>query len=138
VIGNYLFCGMAKTETKELTKEEMYLPDFNYKEVEALYEHNLTIPDELYDSLLQKERRLLIEDLEKLLKHAIDKFEVFNADEVPVKQTFFVWHAMFLLKDIEAWESLPAFIDFLKQDEDFVGMYLGDSMAVFGWEVFMH
>jgi uncharacterized protein YchJ len=114
----------------------MQLPHFTFKEIEALYEYDLTIPDDLIDPLLLKDRELLIKDLEKLLQHAVDKFEVFNAPEVSVKNTFFVWHAMFLLKDLEATEALPAFIKFLQQDEDLVGMYLGDAITNFGWEVF--
>ncbi|MCW3107344.1 MAG: hypothetical protein JWQ09_1850 [Segetibacter sp.] len=66
------------------------LPDFHFKEVEALYVHDLTIPDEMYDSLLQKDRKLIIEDLEKLLQHGIDEYETFSAKNVSAKNTFFV------------------------------------------------
>lgn len=127
---------MANNVEKELSKAEMELPAFNFKEVEELYEHDLTISDELYDSILHKDRKLLIEDLEKVFLHAVDKYEIFNADNVAARNTFFVWHAIFLLKDLEATETLPAILHFLKQDEELVSLYLGDGVSDFGWQIF--
>ncbi len=132
---NLLISRMDK-RTVQLTKEEMQLPDFHFKEVEELYENDLTIPDELYDSLLHKDRALLIEDLEKVLQHSITKQEIFTAKNISFKNTYSVWHTLFLLKDLEATESLPAVINLLKQNEDIIYFYLGDSIEDFGWELF--
>ncbi|MCW3112820.1 MAG: preprotein translocase subunit SecA [Segetibacter sp.] len=111
------------------------IPGFQIKEVEELFNRDLTIPDELYDSILSKDRKLLIEDLEKLLQHGIDNYRTYNKKNVPNKNTYFVWHALFLLKDIEASESLPAVLNFLKQDEELVEFYLGDLISDFLWEL---
>lgn len=120
---------------KHLSKEEMHLPDFHFKEVEELYEHDLTIPAELYEFLLQKDRKLLIEDLQKLLQHAIDEYETFNGKNVTEKNTYFVWHAVFLLKDLVASECLPALLNLIK-NEDYIRLYLGDLLTDFAWELF--
>ncbi|HEX8462009.1 MAG TPA: SEC-C domain-containing protein [Segetibacter sp.] len=127
---------MTESRTKELSTEEMQLPDFSIKDLEELYKHDLTIPDELFDSLLKNDRLVLIEDIKKLLQHAIDKFEIFDEEKVSLKNTFFVWHAVFLLREIEATEALPALLDFFKQDEDITGFYFGDGLIEFGWEIF--
>jgi hypothetical protein len=119
-----------------LSKEEMQLPDFTIKEVEELYVNDLKISDELYDTILRSDRSALITDIEKLFQHATDQFKIFSAKDVSNQNTFFVWHAVFILRDLKATEALPALFNFLRYDEDITGFYLGDGLVEFGWQIF--
>ena len=114
----------------------MRLPEFSFSEVEELYNNDLNISNELYDSLLQKDRLLIIEDLKKVLTHSIENYLVFNEDNVSEENTFSVWHALFLLNDLKATEALPNFIELLKQDEELLALYIGDLLVNYGWEFF--
>ncbi len=122
-------------EPIELSREDMLLPDFHFKEVEALYFNDLTIPSELYDVIAQKDRGPLIEDLEKVLRHSIEKIDIFLALKVEAKHTYAPWHSLFILKDLEATEALTGVLYFLLQDEDIIDFYLGDGLSEFGWEL---
>lgn len=112
------------------------LPEFENEEFKELFNYGLNIPDELYEPILRKERSSIIRDLEKVLKHGVENYAYYNKEEVATEKSFFVWHAVFIAKDLEAHELLPALIDLLKSDEDIVGLYLGDVIAQFGWEIF--
>ena len=114
----------------------MQLPNFHFGEVKLLYKNDLTIADDLYNAIVEKDRDLLVQDLEKVLQHAIDKYKLFSDKNVDNKNTFFVWHTLFLLNDLQAAECLPAVLNFFKQEEDIIGFYLGDGVTEFGWQLF--
>jgi hypothetical protein len=122
-------------EPIKLSIEDMQLPDFNCKEVETLYFNGLTIPADVYDTILQQDRSLLIEDLKKVLLHAVEKIDIFTAPEIDSTQGYAPWHSLFILKDQEATDALTAVLEFLQQDEDILNFYLGDGFSEFGWEL---
>lgn len=127
---------MSKKNTRELNEEEMQLPNFHFGEIKLLYKNDLTIADDLYNVIVEKDRNLLVQDLEKVLQHAIDNYKIFSDKNVANKNTFFVWHTLFLLNDLQAAECLPAVLNFFKQDEDIIGFYLGDGVTEFVWQLF--
>lgn len=113
------------------------IPVFNFKETEEFFGCDLHISDEVFNSLLKKDRALVIQDLEKVLEYAIENEEAIKGEEnLPDENSFFVLHAVFLLQDCEATESLPALLRFLKQDESTLDFYLGDVLANSLWQVF--
>lgn len=44
-------------------------------------------------------------------------------------EIFFIVHALFLLAELEAENSLPKILEFLSQDEEFVYFWLGDILT---------
>lgn len=93
------------------------LPALNCDEVKALFEYGFEIPQEILTSILKLPRKKLIEDLETLIKESIVRAEKnrlsFEGRNYPLI------HALFLLGELEAEESLPVVLELFRQDERF-------------------
>ncbi len=109
------------------------LPAFTIAEIAELFAYDLKLPAETYQLLLQQDRQTLIADLENVLVYGIDYYRWFALDKVPREKTFFVWHALFLLRDVEATESLPVVLNLLR-NTDATFLYLGDLVYQYLWQ----
>ena len=109
-------------------------PQFTHPEIEALYQNDFYIGSEVIDAILALPKETLTQDLELVLKDSIQRFSYFeeiNNEE----QSFFVIHALLLLKEIEATDSLQAVLEILSQSNDYLEFYLSDFITELLWGV---
>jgi len=111
-------------------------PQFNHSEIYALYEFGLDIPHETLEKIIALPRISLIEDLEKLLLDAVNRYDLFTDLGWEEKTHSFALHALFLLKEIKAVDSLPQIFSFLGYKYDFVDFWLGDHKTDTLWQCF--
>jgi hypothetical protein len=117
-------------------------PTFNHSEINALYENDFHIDREILKELLALPQESLIEDLETVLQDCINRYEYFceveeEGSRDPHKFQFPL-HALFLLADLEAEESLPAVLNLLRQEDELLDFWLGDHLTESYWRVIYH
>jgi len=112
-------------------------PTFKHNEIESLYTNGLYIEKEKLQTLLQLPRKSLINDLEQVLADSINRYKYFsrltdkkgwNED----KMTFAV-HAVFLLGELEAEESIETIIKVLSQSDEYLEFYFDDFISSGLW-----
>ena len=116
----------------------MQQPNFNHPEVKVFYEHDLNIPREKVEAVLQLPRETLVEDLRKMLRDAIDRYEYFKKIDWSEDTHEFPMHALWLLADLKAEEALPDVLDLLRQDYEFLEFWFNDRLTESLWEVIYH
>ena len=109
-------------------------PDFTHPQIQYLYEYGIRIPKEKLTEILALPRETLISDLEKVLDDAVKRYEYFNEIEYEEETHSFVLHALFLLMELNAKESLPKILLFLEFDYDFLELWLGDHKTETLWQ----
>ena len=113
-------------------------PEFVHKKVEWLYEHDMTIGDKKLKRLLSLPRETLIEDLHTVLQDTIDRHPYFlkliNEGKGEELHLNFTLHAIYLLGELRATESLPIVLETLKQKEEFIEIWFGDFITGYLWE----
>ncbi len=110
-------------------------PKFNHPEINELYNHNLGIPHEILRKILALPRKTLIADLEMVLQDAIDRYGHYSMLENDMAKCSFPLHAIYLLSELNAAESLTALLNFLEKDTDFLLFWLGDHKMENLWAV---
>ena len=118
--------GSFRGKNRQTTKA----PIFQNVLIEELYHQDLLIGEGILTAILALPKESLIEDLEKVLDDAINRYEFFlknsNADE---SKESFATHAIMLLGELQSYRSLPKILDFLKQGDKFVEFWLMDVMG---------
>ncbi len=109
-------------------------PEFTHSQIQYLYEYGINIPVEKLYEILALPRETLISDLEKVLDDAVKRFEYFNTIKYEEETNSFVIHALFLLMELNAEESLPKVLSLLEYDYDFIQVYLGDHKTETLWQ----
>jgi len=113
-------------------------PEFIHKETEWLYENDMTIEREKLATLLSLPRETLVSDLIMVLKDAIDRqdhfIELAEDGELLSEDTHFAIHAIYLLGELRATESLPVVLEIFSQGEEFIDIWLGDFITGNLWE----
>jgi len=113
-------------------------PDFNHPEVRAFYEHDLSIPKEKVEAILQLPRKTLIEDMETIIMDAIQRDEFFRSSDDENHWWSFNFHALWVLVELEAVEAFPTLLKLLQQDEKFCEYWWGDYSTEGLWEIYYH
>lgn len=111
-------------------------PNLQHSELKALYQNDFSIPSGLLKEILQLPKVSLIEDLEEILEDAIRNYEFYEHafDEKGDENKFLApAHAIFLLGELKAIESLPKLEYFFSQDEVFVDFWMGDLLTEELW-----
>ncbi|MDP8228809.1 MAG: DUF1186 domain-containing protein, partial [Candidatus Electryoneaceae bacterium] len=112
-------------------------PEFYHKEIALLYENDFYFDKKVIAEILELPRQSLIEDLNKVLEDSIVRFNYFKtkADNggFDDKTYSFVLHALFMLSEIEAAEGIENILKVLKQDKDYIELYIGDIVTEFMW-----
>ncbi len=108
-------------------------PHLNHPELWVLYEHDLTIPKEKLEALLQLPRETLIADLKAILWDSVRRVEYFSdlmeeQDEWLEEKLSFPMHAQFLLAALKAQEALPLILDCFKQGQDYLDFWYEDHV----------
>lgn len=111
-------------------------PKFNHPEIKNLYSFGMSIPDEKLKEIIALPHDSLVEDLEKILLDAVERFDYFNGLEWEEETHSAALHAILLLKEINAVESLPSILSFLKYDNDFLELWLDDHTSSTLWQCF--
>ena len=132
---NYDFKVITPKITKQPTiTNKTDAPDFNFAIINRLYEFGIDIPREILIEILELPRERLIEDLEKILIDAEERYAFLDENGFD-ETTEFVVHSLFLLKEINATESLPKVLAFLENDEELLDLYLGVFLTEVCWQV---
>ena len=132
------YLGAYEVEVKGQTKTKKTVsPIFNHPEVEMLYTEGLYIGREKLEQLLALPHQTLISDLESILDDSIGRFSYFKKKfdkEWSEETSCFVPHAVFLLGELKAEESLEAVLNVLGQSDEYIDLYLGDFVTSAFWE----
>lgn len=123
---------------KLMPEQSEEAPQFNHPEIQNLYRFGLDIPQENLREILALPRASLIEDLEKILQDGAERYESFTSLGWEEETHTFVLHALFLLMELKATESLPKIFSFLEYDADFLEFWLGDHKTDSLWQCFYH
>jgi hypothetical protein len=108
-------------------------PKFNHDEIHHLYEYDMGISPEIIQEILQLPRETLIPDLETLLRDAVERYDFFYETIEEDYENNFLLHALLLLAELKAEESLPKVLQFLSYDSDFLDFWLGDHITETVW-----
>ncbi|WP_289048287.1 DUF1186 domain-containing protein [Carboxylicivirga marina] len=110
-------------------------PEFTHAEVEELYHYDTGFYKALSPRLLALPRHSLIADLELVLRDSINRFnhfdELWENEELDLD---FVMHALYLLGELKAKESLPVVFEVLSQHEGYYDLYIGEWIHEDMWE----
>ncbi len=111
-------------------------PDFHFpKEMQWLYENNLSIDRGKIEKILQLDNQLLIEDLKKVLLDSIYRFDFFRnkEEEEGYQDDFFDFpqHALLLLGTLNIEKSLEDILEILKLDNSYKDFWWGDFINDF-------
>ena len=115
------------TFAEEQTREN---PIFVHPEIYCLYEFDLSIPRIFIENILALPRPSVIADLELVLNDSISRYryfeELLETDGIGEDRLSFPIHAILLLAELKAKESLGLILKFLSFENDFLVFWLGD------------
>ncbi len=131
---------LIEVEVKKTVLTDISTPPvFTHKQIGLLYQNGIFIDEKLIDEIMGLPRHSLIEDLNKVLEDSIVRFNYFstNTDEGDYgpEESSFLIHALFILAEIEANESLGNILEVLSQDIDYFEFYLDDILTEYMWMV---
>jgi antitoxin component HigA of HigAB toxin-antitoxin module len=113
-------------------------PVFVNPVINQLYENGLYIDLVLIHEILSLPRQSLITDLEQILNDMLCRYEFFREDVDDngwdEEQMSFPIHAVLLLGELRAENSLPKVLEVLSQDYDFLHFWFGDHITSTLWE----
>ena len=115
-----------------LKKKEFKRPEFNISATAELYNYDFDIPNNVLQQFFDHDRDQVIEDLENVLKDSYYNFDIIDFYEYS-EEPFAPVHALFLLGDLEAEESLPVVLEMMQQNEDYYDEIFGDIFTEAGW-----
>ncbi len=110
-------------------------PVFKHDEINNLYQFGIRIPGDKLDEILALPRLSLISDLEAVLQDAVDRYGFFHELDYNEETQSFALHALFLLGELKATESLPRILDFIDADGYFLDFWLDDHKTETLWQV---
>lgn len=115
-----------------------YRPNLEQKLLLNLYEYDFNLPKEVIGKILELPRVALVKELEVIIEDSIANFKVYEKEnqqrEKGSTDPLAPVHAIFLLGELEAIESLPVVDKFLMQSEEFLEFWLGDLITEDLWE----
>lgn len=114
------------------------LPTFNHPEVHIFYEHDLSITKAAVEQILQLPRTTLIADMETIILDFLQRRRLFEENEEDDAWFSFHFHALWVLEELKAVESLPTLLKFLEQDDDFSWQWFSDYATEDLWQIYYH
>jgi hypothetical protein len=113
-------------------------PAFNHPEIDWLYENGLRIGAGKLSTILALPRESLMDDLNAVLEDSMNRFDYFHEiieTEGWQEETMnFLVHAIFLLGELRATQSLPLLLKTLGQGKEFLDLWYGDFLTGELWE----
>jgi hypothetical protein len=114
-------------------------PDFQHPEIWDLYEYGLDIPPEKLEAILALPRASLIEDLKKVLKDLVFRYEYFH-NQLEIEGAVYdqrkhemPFHALSLLCQLKAKEALPEIFYLLEQGSELLDFWFADGITEEVW-----
>ncbi len=132
-----------KTRISVITKSQEIknlknAPNFNHKEIKWLYNHGLYIGEEKLNKILSLPKDTLINDLELVLLDSIARYgyfkSLFEENGWEEESMNFLVHAIYLLGELQATDTLETIFDVLSQSDEYFDLYLGDFLTSAIWE----
>jgi tetratricopeptide (TPR) repeat protein len=151
----YLFpgrmeAGIKRMEEEEKTKirvktpsiinveQKTQKPEFTHEEINLLYQKGLYIGIENLDKILALPRETLIGDLEEVLQDCMNRYQYFKnwreTNDWNEETMSFTVHAMYLLGELRAEQSLDVVLEIFRQGEEFLEFWFGDFITGNLWE----
>jgi hypothetical protein len=129
----------VKTIRNNQTIQRETKPEFRHKEINWLYENGLRIDGEQLKIILNLPYDSLVSDLTLILKDTIFRYEYFKklankSGEWLENRLSFPIHAVYLLGELKAEESLNDILETFRQGEEFIEFWYGDFMTGNLWE----
>lgn len=109
-------------------------PVFHHPEIHQLYQLGFKKAMPVFDVILALPRATVIQDLELVLQDGIERYPYFTDKGWSVFTHSFVLHAIFLLMELKATESVTSVLDFLQYEEEFLELYIGDFLTEEMWQ----
>lgn len=132
----------VKTRSIVNAEKKTKKPEFTHEEINLLYQRGLYIGKENLDKILALPRETLISDLDKVLQDLIWRYEYFKTysetNEWDEETMSFAIHAMYLLGELRAEESLDAVLEIFRQGEQFLDFWFNDFLTDNLWEPLYH
>ncbi len=127
----------VKTRAYDKSIQTSEKPEFNHPEIWQLYENGMHIDHQVIKKILCLPRASLINDLESILEDVVRRYEFFknkvDEDEWIEEEQTFPIHALFLLTELNATESLDKVLQLLRQEEKLLEFWLGDFLNEEVW-----
>ncbi|MEE9214519.1 MAG: DUF1186 domain-containing protein [Thermodesulfobacteriota bacterium] len=127
----------VKTRAYDKSIQTTEKPEFNHPEIRQLYENGMRIDHQFIKEILCLPRASMINDLETILEDIVRRFEYFknkvDEDEWIEEEQTFPIHAIFLLTELNATESLDKVLQLLRQGEKLLEFWLGDFLNEEVW-----
>lgn len=100
-----------------------------HTEIEVLYNptYIYALPHKVIKQLLALPRETLIEDLDKIILYELSKTCDSTVQETSSLNSNSLTHALFLLSELKATESLQTVLEILRQSYDSLDIHFGDS-----------
>lgn len=111
-------------------------PVFIHPEINDLYKYNLTIPSRKLEAIIALPHETLVQDLELVLEDAVERYNYYSKRKWDEERNNFLLHALCLLMEIDAKESLPQILSFLSNHRTLLDYWLGDHVTLTVWHVF--
>lgn len=113
-------------------------PPLQIRSLRHLYRHDFDMPENMVRQILSQPRETLVEDLQQILRDAIDNYDQYRKEAEKLKywtQLHAPLHAIYFLGELGAAEALPVVEAFMAQDGDRLNFWLhGDSLTDWIWE----
>ncbi len=123
----------VKSDAEWSSTDNLQAPVFVNSGISQLYITDMQIDREIIRDLLALPRECIISDLEKVLMDSIERFAYFSKRKGDEPCDFPI-HAMFLLGEIKATDSLPVVLKVLSQHQAYYDYYFGDMLSEALWE----
>lgn len=118
----------------KIVKNKFKYPEFKNPEVLVLYHFGLDLPRKELLNILSLPHDTLASDLEKMLEDSVERFHEWSMLDLENENSYFLIHALLILMEIKAEESLPKVLDFLSYDEEILEFYLGEFVTDHLWQ----
>ncbi|MFN8393965.1 MAG: DUF1186 domain-containing protein [Bacteroidia bacterium] len=116
------------------------IPAFHHPEILPLYGWGFDVPTSVVKKILALPRETLIPDLELMLLDAEQRYPAYvaleegeNAEPLPMSLISFPAHAIFLLAEVGALDSLGKVCRFLGKPHEMVDYWMGDHLSEDLW-----
>ena len=116
-------------------------PKFTHPEIEHLYINDFSFEPALIKEILSLPKATLIKDLETVLNDSIIRFNYYSKkceDSWDEKSFSFPIHAIYLLAELKAEDSLTKVLEFLSYGYDFTDFWLSDLKTEYIWEQILY
>ncbi len=122
---------------RPLPPQRTEAPRLTHEACRKMYARGWDFTEEEIKEFLELPRESFIRDLTLLLEDAFYRFdyhqELFSGGARDSSN--FALHAMLLLGEMEAEESLVSILDFLSYEDECINFYLGDALTELIWQV---